>query len=248
MCIRDRYNFDRFTEMELQPTAPHEPYTLGGIITKIIDTAISEEEGIRDPDVMSSWWKHSGIRIYWSYHVRGRVVRPLLVKLAEEIERYESGQQTDSSVLSEELVTGLRSLLSFSITSSDNYAVQNLAIIAHEYTLSCAEREQLIAAFFDEQIDQAQFQSEIIESLLVEQRLKSSIRNGFVPAECYVALYTKSPVAQPRPDADTFIQYRAAALQRARIAKRLSLVPATGTEFGSDLTEVVSLYDLRKVA
>ena len=76
----------------------------------------------------------------------------------------------------------------------------------------------------------------------------SSIRNGFVPAECYVALYTKSPVAQPRPDADTFIQYRAAALQRARIAKRLSLAPVTGTEFGSGLTEVVSLYDLRKVA
>ena len=243
-----QYNFDRFTEMELQPTAPHEPYTLGGIITKIIDTAISEEEGIRDPDVMSSWWKHSGIRIYWSYHVRGRVVRPLLVKLAEEIERYDAGQQTDSSVLSEELVRGLRSLLSFSITSSDNYAVQNLAIIAHEYSLSCDEREQLITAFFDEQIDQAQFQTEIIESLLVEQRLKSSIRNGFVPAECYVALYTKSPVAQPRPDADTFIQYRAAALQRARIAKRLSLAPVTGTEFGSGLTEVVSLYDLRKVA
>jgi len=243
-----QYNFDRFTEMELQPTATHEPYTLGGIITKIIDTAISEEEGIRDPDVMSSWWKHSGIRIYWSYHVRGKVVRPLLVKLTQEIERYESGSAQAASILTDELVARLRALIDFSITSSDNYAVQNLAIIAHEYGLSTAERELMIATFFDERVDQARFQREIVDTLLAEHRLKNNIRNGSVPAECYVALYAKSAGAQPKPDANTFVRYRDAALQRVQIAKRLQLDLTVSPDLRKELDEVVSLYDLRKVA
>ena len=243
-----QYNFDRFTEMELQPTATHEPYTLGGIITKIIDTAISEEEGIRDPDVMSSWWKHSGIRIYWSYHVRGKVVRPLLVKLTQEIERFESGSGQTASILTEELVARLRALIDFSITSSDNYAVQNLAIIAHEYGLSDAERELMIATFFDERVDQARFQREIVDTLLAEHRLKNNIRNGSVPAECYVALYAKSAGTQPKPDANTFVRYRDAALQRVQIAKRLQLDLTVSPDLRKELDEVVSLYDLRNVA
>jgi len=243
-----QYNFDRFTEMELQPTATHEPYTLGGIITKIIDTAISEEEGIRDPDVMSSWWKHSGIRIYWSYHVRGKVVRPLLVKLTQEIERFQLDRESATSVLTEEMVERLRALIEFSINSSDRYAVQNLAIMAHEYGLSVDERERMISAFFNENIDRTQFQSEIIDTLLVEHRLKNNIRNGSVPAECYVAMYSKSSNAQPEPDADTFIKYRDAALQRARIAVRLGIDQAIESDFGEGLEAVVSLYDLRQVA
>jgi len=243
-----QYNFDRFTEMELQPTATHEPYTLGGIITKIIDTAISEEEGIRDPDVMSSWWKHSGIRIYWSYHVRGKVVRPLLVKLTQEIERFESGKGLSASILTVEMVARLRALIDFSITSSDNYAVQNLAIIAHEYGLSMAERELMITTFFDEQVDQARFQREIVDTLLAEHRLKNNIRNGSVPAECYVALYAKSAGAQPKPDANTFVRYRDAALQRIQIARRLQLELTASPDHRAELGEVVSLYDLRKVA
>ena len=243
-----QYNFDRFTEMELQATATHEPYTLGGIITKIIDTAISEEEGIRDPDVMSSWWKHSGIRIYWSYHVRGKVVRPLLVKLTQEIERFFLDRDTVASVLTEEMVERLRSLIEYSINSSDRYAAQNLAIMSHEYGLSADERECMIAAFFDKSIHSAQFKTEIIDTLLVEHRLKSNIRNGSVPAECYVAMYSKSSRAQPEPDADTFIKYRDAALQRARIAERLGIEPAIESHFGEGLEAVISLYDLRLVA
>lgn len=243
-----QYNFDRFTEMEIHPTATHEPYTLGGIITKIIDTAISEEEGIRDPDVMSSWWKHSGIRIYWSYHVRGKVVRPLLVKLTQEIECYEAGSESASSILNDELVAKLRALIDFSITSSDNYAVQNLAIIAHEYGLTSDEREHMIATFFDGNTDQATFQKDIVNTLLAEHRLKHSILNGSVPSECYVALYSKSSGTVPKPDADTFVRYRDAALQRARIASRLQLDLRVNSELRSGLQEVVSLYDLRKVA
>ena len=197
---------------------------------------------------MSSWWKHSGIRIYWSYHVRGKVVRPLLVKLTQEIERFESGSGQTASILTEELVARLRALIDFSITSSDNYAVQNLAIIAHEYGLNDAERELMIATFFDERVDQARFQREIVDTLLAEHRLKNNIRNGSVPAECYVALYSKSAGTQPKPDANTFVRYRDAALQRVQIAKRLQLDLTVSPDLRKELDEVVSLYDLRKVA
>ena len=248
IVAEQQYNFDRFTEMDIQPTTTHEPYTFGGIITKIVDTAISEEEGIRDPDVMSSWWKHSGIRIYWSYHVRGGVVRPLLVKLTQEIERFESGYNDRESILNEELVEKLRGLIAFSITSSDNYATQNLAIIAHEYGLSAEERARMIDTFFDEKVDQAQFRKDIVDVLLAEHRLKVNIQSGAVPSESYVALYEKTTGSQPKPDANTFVRYRDAALQRARIAERLKLNLTVNSNLRKSLAEVVSLYDLRKVA
>lgn len=260
ILAEQQYNFDRFTEMELQPTATHEPFTLGGIITKIIDTAISEEEGIRDPDVMSSWWKHSGIRIYWSHHARGRVIRPLLQKLTHEIEKYEadcqshdksynvSGSDSTASVLNEKLVRKLRRLIEFSIRSSNIYAVQNLAIVAREYGLNTAERELMIASFFDDSIDSAQFEADVVNTLLVEHRLKTNIRNGSVPSECYVALYSKKSGAQPKPDAETFVSYRAAALQRAGIARRLGLNINPTVDYAGNVEEVISLYDLRIAA
>ncbi len=242
---QQQYNFDRFTEMTLQPTATHEPYTLGGIITKIIDTAISEEEGIRDPDIMSSWWRHSGIRIYWSYHVRGRVVRPLLCKLTNEIKRHEAGEGVATAAMSTELVGGLRRLVDYSICSADQYAVQNLAIIADEYGLGPDHRQQLISTFFDASIDQKAYRSEIVPCLLDERRLQQRIRDGQVPAENYVTMYTKRAGGKARADASTFIQYRSAALQRTRIAISLELEQQT---VESALGDIVSLYDYRKAA
>jgi len=245
---QEQYNFDRFTEMKLQPTPTHEPYTLAGIITKIIDTAISEEEGIRDPDVMTSWWRHSGIRIYWSYHVRGSIVRPLLVKLTQEIERYEVNPDNGSHILNDDLVGGLKALLAFSINSSDHYAVQNLAILSHEYGLTPVERNFLIDTFFNESINQIEFHKLVVEELLVEDRLKRNIQSGSVPAECYVALYAKSSGKLPEPDADTFVKYRAAAIQRATIVKRLGLEDQSSTGLRGNLDDVVLLYDLLNAA
>lgn len=245
ILAQQQYTCDRFTEMTLQPTATHEPYTLGGIITKIIDTAISEEEGIRDPDIMSGWWRHSGIRIYWSYHVRGRVVRPLLMKLAHEIECFQN--DPESTELTATLVDGLRRVVSYSIESSDHYAVQNLAILADEYGLQRAERDQLIELFFDESIDQQSFTSQIVNEMLCEERLQQSINSGLVPSESYVTLYTKYPGRVPQPDHSTFLMYRNAALQRSEIARRLSLQPPVGSHTITP-GEVISLYDYRKAA
>jgi len=45
-------------------------------------------------------------------------------------------------------------------------------------------------------------------------------------------MYSKSATAQREPDADTFIKYRDAALQRARIAVRLGIDRAIESDFG----------------
>lgn len=242
-----QYNVDRFTEMALEPTAAHEPYTLGGIVIKLIDTAMSEEEGIRDPDVMSQWWKHSGIRIYWSHNVRGRIVRPLLLKLTQEVERYQREPETfDDRRWNDELIEGLRRVAAFSISSADKYAIQNLAILADEHQLSVPEREVLIRNFFDRDVSAADFASQIVDRLLCESRLQSSIHAGVVPDTSYVTLYRKRRGGEFERDSDTFLQYRSAALIRRDLAQRLQLPECSDS--ATDINSVVWLYDLRKVA
>lgn len=247
---QQQYNFDRFTEMTLQATATHEPYTLCGIITKLIDTAISEEEGIHDPDMMPLWWQHSGIRIYWSCHIRGRVVRPLLLKLANEIEQYDQhqGGAAGASLLSAQLIEALRRLVAFSIQSSDRYAVQNLAIVAEEYGLANHQRETLVEQFFDAQIEQDEFRDHCLPELLTDSRLQEMINRGVVPSRCYVTLYGKNSAKAPHFDDTTFLEYRAAALQRKVLADRLRLADMPDDGNGFPLHEIISLYDLRKAA
>ncbi len=252
---QQQYNFDRFTEMTLQATATYEPYTLCGIVTKLIDTAISEEEGIRDPDVMNGWWKHSGVRIYWSCHVRGKVVRPLLVKLVREIEKHQVAYELSAanySLLSEglpaDLIESLRRLVSYSIQSSDRYAVQNLAILADEYQLTCAERSRLIAEFFEADIDQDRFLDETINALLHDSKLQQRIDAGDVPSRCYVTLYSKDNDNNPEFNPATLLEYRAAALQRQELSRRLALAEVSLTGVSYPVDEIISLYDLRKAA
>lgn len=245
---QQQYNFDRFTEMTLQATATHEPYTLCGIITKLIDTAISEEEGIHDPDMMPVWWKHSGIRIYWSCHIRGRVVRPLLLKLAHEIEKYDQNKQQGPAALPASMIGALRRLVAFSIQSSDRYAVQNLAIVADEYGLGEDQRKKLVESFFDTNIDQGDFSDKLVPEFFDDARLQEMITRGVVPSRCYVTMYSKESGDTDEFDATTFIKYRAAALQRQEVASRLGLPAIDNDGSSTPLQEIISLYDLRKAA
>ena len=80
-----QYNVDRFTEMKLRPTEAGVPYTLSGIVIKLLDTMVSLEEGIRDPALMSGHWRHSGARIYWAQRDRGEIVDPLIERLLIEL-------------------------------------------------------------------------------------------------------------------------------------------------------------------
>jgi hypothetical protein len=241
---QQQYNYDRFTEMTLQATDTGEPYTLSGIVTKLIDTAISQEEGIQDPDVMNGWWKHSGVRIYWSCRVRGKVVQPLLLKLVHEIRRH----RENSAALSTDMFDGLQRLVAYSVQSSDRYAVQNLAILADEYQLGAAERDNLIKLFFNAEIPETRFQEIAFGEMLTEPRLLSSIELGKVPSACYVTLYGKDDNNRPQFEPRTFLDYRAATLQRQSLMGRLDPDQNWCAGRNYPIDDIVSLYDLRKAA
>lgn len=246
---QQQYNYDRFTEMTLRATTTDEPYTLCGIVTKLIDTAISEEEGIYDPDVMCGWWKHSGVRVYWSCRVRGKVIRPLLVKLVREIEKHRNQAAIRSAnSLSVEMIDALCRLVAYSMQSSDRYAVQNLAILADEYQLSAEHRNHLIDTFFDPNVSQDQFCHDTIPALLVDSRLQEKIACGAIPSCSYVTLYGKGGRNNPRFDPATFLLYREAALQRMELSNRLQLEARVSQQSSFPADDIISLYDLRKAA
>ena len=71
--------------MHLRPTDGETPYTLEGIIVKLSDTAVTFEEGIRNPELMAGWWRHSGARIFWAQNMRGAIVHPLIERIEHEI-------------------------------------------------------------------------------------------------------------------------------------------------------------------
>jgi len=85
MQPQEQYNFGSFTRTNLQPTEAGLPYTLSGIVIKLLDTVISLEEGIRDPELMTGHWRNSGARIYWAERARGAIVYPLIERLLLEL-------------------------------------------------------------------------------------------------------------------------------------------------------------------
>jgi len=148
MAPQEQYNFDSFTQTNLKPTEANLPYTLSGIVIKLLDTVVSLEEGIRDPELMSGHWRHSGARIYWAQRIRGAIVNPLMERLLMELKasqidpKYYRRQHHVNTV---RLRAGL-ALLDTAMMYLDLYVTQNLAILAMEYGLDSVQRDTLITA------------------------------------------------------------------------------------------------------
>ena len=221
-----QYNVDRYTAMELEPTEEAEPYTLAGIVIKLLDTVVSLEEGIRDPELMSGHWRHSGARIYWAERVRGEIIHPLIERLL--IELRESADDPKYSarphhVNSVRLRAGL-ALLDTTLSYEDMYATQNLAILAREYDLDGSERDRLITLFRDPNVDEARFREEALEGLLDDARLERTLASGRLPELGYTTLYPKGATTLGAPrDVGTFLRYRASELRRQQIRHELRL-------------------------
>ncbi len=238
-----QYNFDRFSSMKLQPTDADTPYTLQGMVVKLADTAATFEEGVRDPDMMSGWWRHSGIRIYWAQNVRGGIVLPLIERLVLEIHasQRDSRYSARSGALPVETLAGLKRLLATVLNWSDRYMVVNLAILAREYGLDRIEHDRLYKLFTDPMVSIVDFETEILEMMLRDDRLQASIDLGLVPARPYVTLFKHSDASPTPKDCSTFLRYRESALRRAAIRDELGL----SSPDESDHKAVLSLYRLR---
>ena len=232
-----QYNVTRFTEMDIQPTDKRQPYTLSGIVVKLLDTIVSLEEGIRDPELMKGWWRHSGARIFWAENMRGSIVNPLIERLVQEMALSESDpeySQRPHSINRTRLQAG-GALIDSTLNYLDLYTTQNLAILADEYCLDAGQREFLIRTFNDINIDEEQFTDIVLSELLTEERLNRSIAVGRVPARAYVTLYPKAASADEPMDSETFLAYRESALRRKAIRKELA----------TDSSEKIAALDLR---
>ncbi|MDO6460760.1 hypothetical protein Q4485_08630 [Granulosicoccaceae sp. 1_MG-2023] len=247
MLPSKQYNTGRLNKMPLIATDADRPYTLAGIIVKLIDTIVSFDEGIRDPDLMSGWWCHSGVRIYWAERVRGAIIKPLLERLVREIV---SGPKNDDDseeafMTRSQLRRGI-SLIALILDYADMYAAQNLAILAREYDLSRDEREALIRDFFNPEVPVEQYQQKMLDEWLTEPRLEAQIRAGVVPARSYVALYPRTKGAMPHRDISTFHEYIHSARRRVQIRQELGwYTPRRRVALQSKLNDVVFLYDYR---
>jgi hypothetical protein len=244
-----QYDVSRFTEMHTKPTDAGKPYTLPGMLTKLVDFLATQEEGIRDPDIMLGWWKHSGIRIFWDQNIKGNVVRPLIERIVLEIKlsRMDVNYERKNDAVPTELLEHICRLLERVLDTADMYMVQNLAILADEYGLHEDEQQYLVAAFTDSTMSREQFENKIFNELLEDARLEARIEAGIVPGKPYVALFKKVDTPPVSKDTSAFMEYRQSALRRQEIRAELGLnTPERAEVLRKKLADVVRLYDLLK--
>ena len=225
MLPQAQYNVGRFTDMTVRATEAEQPYTLAGIVIKLLDTVVSLEEGIRDPELMCGHWRYSGARIYWAQRDRGSIVQPLLERLVIEIKdsvadpKYARRPHHVNTV---RLRAG-SAIIETMLMYQDMYAVQNLAILAHEYRLDQVERSTMISLFNDNNVDDEQFSERVLQGILDDRKLKRSVQEGLIPCIGYSTLFAKDA----RPDSprceDTFIAYRNSALRRQEMRREMHI-------------------------
>lgn len=242
----EQYNVTRFTEMKLQPTNKGQPYTMSGIVVKLLDTLVSLEEGIRDPELFTGWWRHSGARIFWVENMRGQIVNPLIERLLREMKQSETdpGYETRPHRVNRTRLKAGKTLLESTLNYFDLYTTQNLAILSDEYGLDNGQRDFLIRTFNDSNIDEKQFCDLVLDELLTEERLQRCIDAGRVPSRAYVTLYPKGVKDNEPSDPETFLSYRASSLRRKAIREELG--PNTADKIaGLELRnqQVLAMYD-----
>ena len=233
-----QYNVGRFTDMTVRATEAEVPYTLAGIVIKLMDTVVSLEEGIRDPELMSGHWRHSGARIYWAERDRGAIVTPLVERLLIELKTSQADPKYSSRphhVNAVRLRAGL-AIVETVLMYQDMYATQNLAILANEFGLDSVERETLISLFNDRNVNKEQFEERVLKGLLKDERLLANIYAGELPCIGFTTLYAKDATLDSPRNEETFMEYRKSALRRQRIRHELSI----------DTTEKLTALTLRQ--
>ncbi len=220
-----QFDVGRFTHMAPEPTEEHVPYTLAGIVIKLLDTVASFEEGIRDPELMVGHWRCSGARIYWAERVRGEIVQPLLERLVIELResrddpRYAARPHHVNAV---RLRAGL-ALVETVLAWQDLYAVQNLAILAREYGLDELQRTTLVSLFHDRNASEEWFVDRVLDDMLDDAVLPGAMADGRLPCLGWTTLYAKGAENGALRDVETFLRYRRSALRRQAIRHELGL-------------------------
>ncbi len=231
------YNVGQFDELRAVATDPKVPYTVAGVVIKLADTGTTQDEGIRDPDMMTGIWRHSGARVSWDQYSRGEIVRPLLDRLVTEIRVSDADPfyHRKTGALSQPLVVRLKELIGWFLTTADQYMVQNLTILAHEYRLPEVEQGDLVTRFFDAARTRDEM-AEHLDSILIDSALDEEVRERGLAAG-----YRMKVDGTVGRDLTQLLDYRDSALWRARLRGSLGMASPAPELFD----EVVRLYELR---
>lgn len=245
--VRAAYDVGRYTTMRIRPTDARTPYTVAGIITKLVDTMTTFDESVRDPDSLAGWWRHSGIRIYWAERVRGPITRPLVEKLTSEvIQHRRDPEYRDQLALSPNMMQGMVALLDETLDAADRYMVQNLAILASEYALDSDGEAELISCFTDPELSQTDFRKRVLADLLDDDRLAERVARGEVPSFGHVTLFSRDSNPEIGRNESTFLDYRDSYLFRRVLRHRLELDhPASMARRQAESLKVVQHYHKR---
>ncbi len=237
---REQYDVDRFTEMNLCATNAAEPYTLAGIIVKLLDTAVTFEEGVRDPDMMAGWWQYSGVRVFWAQNVRGIIIRPLVERVVREIRLSEMDGHyfKRGGSLSPDMIQGMRKVLKKFFNAADCYAMMNLCLLGDEYALDAAAFSLLRNSFFDGNMRTGAFERRVINAVLDDKKLDAVVASGHMPDRTCSTLFPRNLESeQGRRDTSTFMAYRKTCLRRMEIRRELNIANS------DDIRELQQLLD-----
>jgi len=199
-----QYDTGRFQRMELKPTQENVPYTLSGIVIKLIDTVVSMEEGLRDPDTMPSYWRHSAARIHWIQNRRGEIISPLLERLLRELKESQIDPRKYKARPHHVNVVRLKAGLSLIETVMqylDLYATQNLALMCWEYNLNAQD----------------------LDGLCSDEDLNQSVLSGRIECCGHNILFSKDAVLGDERQLETLLAYRDSARRRQDIRRELEL-------------------------
>jgi hypothetical protein len=235
--LEDLYNVGQLDELRAAATDPRTPYSLSGAVIKVADTVTTQEEGIRDPDLMAGPWRHSGARVKWDLESKGAIVRPLLGRLATEVtlSRADPFYPRREGALPAALIDRLVEVICDGFEAADRYLVQNLTILADEYALGDAERREIVALFFDAAPEREQVEARL-EALLDDARLDAKVRDRGYPAS-----FRLDAGAGAVRDLSRLLDYREAALWRITVRAALGIAPPARER----LDDVIRLYELR---
>ena len=240
-----QYNVGRFTDMTVKATEAEVPYSLAGIVIKLLDTVVSLEEGIRDPELMCGHWRHSGARIYWATRDRGAIVNPLIERLLIELKQSKDPKYATRPhhVNTVRLRAG-SAILDTVLSYEDMYVTQNLAILAYEYGLDESQRDLLITLFYDGNVSKEQFSERVLNGLLDDRLLIDSLASGRLPRLGYTTLYAKDATGDSPRSEDTFLEYRASGIRRQEIRRELGIAtPAKLSALALRQEQVLRMFD-----
>lgn len=241
-----QYNVGRFTDMTVKATEAEVPYSLAGIVIKLLDTVVSLEEGLRDPELMCGHWRHSGARIYWAERDRGAIVNPLIERLLIELKqsKVDPKYATRPHHVNTVRLRAGSAILETVLSYQDMYVTQNLAILANEYGLEYSQRDFLITLFYDNNVSKEQFSERVLNGLLDDSLLIESLDSGRLPRLGYTTLYAKDATGDAPRSEETFLEYRASALRRKEIRRELGIAtPAKLSALALRQEQVLRMFD-----